>query len=65
MPEGRQIARITCKRCRHVVEIEPALLKGLRGARLYRALRCSECGAREAGVSIRWECPPADAGRIG
>jgi len=59
-PEGgRQIARLTCKRCHHAVDLAPEILRGLRGARLYRALRCSRCGAREADVSIRWECPPA------
>jgi hypothetical protein len=55
MLEGRQIARVTCNRCHHAVDIDPAVLKGLRGPRLYRALRCSRCGAREADVSIRWE----------
>jgi hypothetical protein len=48
-------------RCRHTVEVDPALLKGLRGPRLYRALRCSRCGAREADVSIRWELGPSFA----
>ncbi len=59
MPEGRQVARLTCQKCGHAVDVDPVVLKGLYGARLYRALRCSKCGAREAGVSIRWEVPPA------
>jgi hypothetical protein len=63
MPEGHQVARITCKRCRHAVDVDPGVLKGLRGPRLFRALRCSECGTREANVSLRWECPPATGSR--
>jgi hypothetical protein len=59
MPEGRQIARVTCHACHRTVEIDPLELRGLRGPRLYRALRCTRCGARDAEVSIRWEAPPA------
>ena len=59
LPEGgRHIARIVCRRCRWCVELPEAALKGLRGPRLFRALVCSACGARDAQVSIRWECPP-------
>jgi hypothetical protein len=59
MVEGRQVARITCRGCRRTAEIDPQALRGLRGPRLYRALVCSQCGARDADVSIRWEAPPA------
>ena|ERR1700722_11246077 len=59
MPEGHQVARITCNRCRRAVDIDPAAFRGMRGVRLYRSLRCSRCGAREADVSIRWELGPA------
>ena len=60
MPEGRQIARVSCRCCGRTVEVDPAVLKCLRGSSLYRALRCSKCGARDMDVSIRWECPPRD-----
>jgi hypothetical protein len=43
MPEGRHIARITCRACGRVVEVDPAMLRGLRGPRLYRALPCIRC----------------------
>ena len=59
MREGRQVARVTCNRCRHAVDVDPAVLKGLRGSRLYGALRCSRCGAREPDMSIRWELAAA------
>jgi hypothetical protein len=59
MLDGHQIARITCNRCRHAVDVDPDVLKDLRGRRLFRALKCSRCGAREADVSIRWELAPA------
>jgi hypothetical protein len=56
LPEGgRHIARIVCRRCRWCAELPEPALKGLRGPRLFRALRCSACGARDAEVSIRWE----------
>jgi hypothetical protein len=58
MPDGRQIARVTCRRCAYSAELDPQALRGLRGARLFRALRCSRCGARDADVSIRWEASP-------
>jgi hypothetical protein len=58
LPEGgRHIARIVCRRCRWCAELPEPALKGLRGPRLFRALRCSACGVRDAEVSIRWECP--------
>ena len=53
--EGRHVARIMCRRCGRVVEADPAVLRGLRGPPLFRALRCTKCGARKADVSIRWE----------
>jgi hypothetical protein len=28
-------------------------------AALFRRLKCSRCGARDASVSVRWEVPPA------
>lgn len=56
-PEGRHITRITCHSCGHAADVDPKVLRGLRGQRLFRALRCSKCGARRADVSIRWECP--------
>jgi hypothetical protein len=58
MPEGRQIARITSRDCGRAVEVDPATFRDLRGARLFRALRCSKCDARDAEVSIRWEAAP-------
>jgi hypothetical protein len=57
-PEGRHIARIVCRRCGRVAEVDPVVLRSLRGPLLFRALRCTRCGARDAEVSIRWECPP-------
>ena len=57
MPEGRQIARITC-RCGHVAEVPAEVLRGLVGAALRAKLKCSQSGARDASVSIRWECAP-------
>jgi ribosomal protein L40E len=59
MPEGGQIARIECRQCGHVAELDPNVLRGLAGVRLFRRLKCSRCGARDASVSIRWEVPPA------
>lgn len=56
MPEGRQIARITCHRCGYAAELDPAVLHGLR---LFRAFKCSRCGAHDADVSIRREAPEA------
>lgn len=51
LPEGgRHIARIVCRRCRWCAELPEAALKGLRGARLFRALKCTACGARDAEV---------------
>jgi hypothetical protein len=55
---GRHVARIVCRRCHWCAELPETALKGLRGPRLFRALVCSACGARDAEVSIRWECPP-------
>jgi len=60
--EGRQIARITCHICGRTVEIDPLALRGLRGGRLRRDLVCRACDARDADVSIRWECPPREQG---
>jgi hypothetical protein len=48
---GRHIARIVCRRCRWCAELPEEALKGLRGPRLFRALVCSACGARDAEVS--------------
>jgi C4-type Zn-finger protein len=63
-PEGgRQIARITCRRCGWAAEVDSSMLKGMYGKRLYRTLVCSACGARDAEVSIRWETPPARPSR--
>jgi hypothetical protein len=64
MLDGHQIARVTCNRCGHVVEVNPDVLKGLRGPRLFHALKCSRCGAREADVSIRWEAPGAVSSKV-
>ena len=59
LPEGgRHIARIVCRRCCWCAELPEVPLKGLRDPRLFRALVCSACGARDAEVSIRWECQP-------
>jgi ribosomal protein L40E len=64
-PEGgRHIARIVCRRCRWYAELREEALKGLRGPRLFRALVCSACGARDAEVSIRWECPAPRTGTL-
>jgi hypothetical protein len=60
MPEGRQIARITRHGRGYAVDIDPGALKGLRGPRLNRALRCSKCGFRDAKASIHWKRPPRD-----
>jgi len=59
MPEGKQIARVTCRKCGYAAELSPETFRGLYGSALFKRLKCSRCGARDASVSVRWECPPA------
>jgi hypothetical protein len=59
-PEGRHITRITRHGWGRTVEVDRAVLRGLFGPRLKRALRCGAYGAREPDVSIRWECSLGD-----
>jgi hypothetical protein len=58
LAKGRQqVARITCP-CGHVAELAAELLRGLVGRALRAKLKGTQCGARHASVSIRWQCPP-------
>jgi ribosomal protein S27AE len=57
MPEGRQVARVTCRRCGYAAEMSLEKFRGLYGAALFKRLRCSQCGARDADGSVRWEVP--------
>jgi hypothetical protein len=61
MPEGHQVARVECP-CGHWAEVAPEFLRGLVGPELRAKLKCSQCGARDASVSIRWECAPKAGG---
>jgi hypothetical protein len=60
MPEGRQVGRITYKRCRHPVEVvDHANYSRACMAAASTMLSSAVAAALAMRMSVRWECPPA------
>lgn len=49
MVEGRQNARVTCRRCQYAAELDPLALRGLRGERLKQSVRSPRRRANSQG----------------